>query len=50
VVEPSVAREVSLVTVAGRRWSSPLAAFVRAVQQYRWPEQQQPGTTMMEAA
>ncbi len=38
VVDPEVAREVSLVTVAGRRWSSPLAAFVRAVKQYRWPE------------
>lgn len=40
VVDPSVAREVSLVTVAGRRWSSPLSAFVRAVRQYRWPEAQ----------
>jgi DNA-binding transcriptional LysR family regulator len=38
VVDPEVAREVSLVTVAGRRWSSPVAAFVRAVKQYRWPE------------
>ena len=38
VVEPSVEREVCLVTVAGRRWSSPLSAFVRAVRQYRWPE------------
>ena len=38
VVDPSVAREVSLVTIAGRRWSSPLAAFVRAVRQYPWPE------------
>jgi DNA-binding transcriptional LysR family regulator len=38
VVDPEVVREVSLVTVAGRRWSSPVAAFVRAVKQYRWPE------------
>ncbi len=38
VVDPEVAREVSLVTVAGRRWSSPVAAFVHAVKQYRWPE------------
>jgi LysR family hydrogen peroxide-inducible transcriptional activator len=36
-VSPSVAREVSLVTVSGRRWSSPLSAFVRAVQRYPWP-------------
>ena len=40
IIDPSVAREVSLVTVAGRRWSSPLSAFVRAVRQYRWPEAQ----------
>jgi DNA-binding transcriptional LysR family regulator len=38
VIEPSIAREVCLVTVAGRRWSSPVSAFVRAVKQYRWPE------------
>lgn len=50
VVDPEVAREVSLVTVAGRRWSSPLSAFVRAVRQYRWPEEQQSGATMAEAA
>jgi LysR family transcriptional regulator, hydrogen peroxide-inducible genes activator len=50
VVDPTVAREVSLVTVAGRRWSSPLSAFVRAVSQYRWPEEQQSGPTMAEAA
>ena len=37
VIEPAVGREVCLVTVAGRRWSSPVSAFVRAVQQYRWP-------------
>ena len=37
VIQPSVEREVCLVTVAGRRWSSPLSAFVRAVRQYRWP-------------
>src|SRR6185437_9695527 len=50
VVDPQVAREVSLVTVAGRRWSSPLSAFVRAVRQYRWPEAEQSGTVMTEAA
>lgn len=50
VIEPSVAREVSLVTVAGRRWSSPLSAFVRAVRQYRWPEEQQSQQPMAEAA
>ena len=37
VVSPSVARDVCLVTVAGRRWSSPIAAFVQAVRHYPWP-------------
>jgi LysR family hydrogen peroxide-inducible transcriptional activator len=38
VQDPEVSREVCLVTVAGRRWSSPLASFVQALRQYRWPE------------
>lgn len=37
VVSPSIERDVCLVTVAGRRWSSPVAAFVRAVRRYPWP-------------
>ena len=36
VVLPSVSREVCLVTVAGRRHSPPVAAFVHAVKRYRW--------------
>ncbi len=36
-VEPEVTRIVSLVTVAGRRWSTPLASFVQAIRRYRWP-------------
>lgn len=39
VTDPPIEREVSLVTVAGRRWSSPLGAFVGAIRRYRWPEQ-----------
>jgi DNA-binding transcriptional LysR family regulator len=38
VQDPEVVREVALVTVAGRRWSSPLAGFVRAIRRYRWPD------------
>jgi hypothetical protein len=30
-------REVSLVTVAGRRFSPAVAAFVRAIKTYQWP-------------
>ena len=37
VVAPAVAREVCMVTVAGRRQSSPTAAFVRAVRHHPWP-------------
>lgn len=39
VVEPEVARRVSLVTVSGRRHSPAVAAFVRAIKAYRWPSQ-----------
>jgi len=41
-ISPSVEREVCLVTVAGRRWSSPLSAFVRAARLYRWPQAEPP--------
>ena len=37
VVTPQVSREVCLVTVAGRRRSPPLAAFVDSVRRYSWP-------------
>jgi LysR family hydrogen peroxide-inducible transcriptional activator len=37
VVSPSVARDVCLVSVAGRRWSSPVSAFVNSVRRYPWP-------------
>ncbi len=37
VEEPEVTREICAVTVAGRRWSPPLASFIRAIRQYQWP-------------
>lgn len=37
VVSPSVERAVCLVTVAGRRQSPPLRAFVRAARTFPWP-------------
>lgn len=37
VVDPAINREVCCVTVAGRRWSSPAAALINALRQYRWP-------------
>jgi DNA-binding transcriptional LysR family regulator len=36
VVDPPVEREVSLVTVAGRRFSPSVSAFVAAVRRYEW--------------
>ena len=38
MIDPEVSREVGLVTVAGRRFSPAVAAFVRAIKAYRWPE------------
>jgi DNA-binding transcriptional LysR family regulator len=40
VADPEVVREVSLVSIAGRRFSPAVAAFVRSIQGYRWPEAQ----------
>lgn len=37
VVSPGVERKVCLVTVAGRRRSAPVKAFVQAVRCYPWP-------------
>ena len=48
-ISPSVEREVCLVTVAGRRWSSPLSAFVRAARHYRWPQPVPPDADMIAA-
>ncbi len=42
VVSPSVARSVCAVTVAGRRSSPPVKAFLNAVRRYQWPS---PSTT-----
>ena len=37
VIEPDVVREVSVVTVAGHRFSPAVAAFVRGIKAYPWP-------------
>lgn len=36
-IDPELMREVSLVTVAGRRFSPAVANFVRAIKAYHWP-------------
>ena len=36
VVDPEIARDVTLATIAGRRFSPAVAGFVRAVQAYKW--------------
>jgi DNA-binding transcriptional LysR family regulator len=38
VIDPEVYRDVALVTMSGRRFSPAVAAFVRAIKSYRWPE------------
>lgn len=40
LVDPEVAREVSLVTIAGRRYSPAVTTFIRAIRAYRWPEEE----------
>jgi DNA-binding transcriptional LysR family regulator len=37
LIEPEVVREVTLVTVSGRRFSPAVATFVRALKAYKWP-------------
>ena len=36
VVEPEVVRDVSVVTVCGRRYSPAVATFLRSIKAYRW--------------
>jgi LysR family transcriptional regulator, hydrogen peroxide-inducible genes activator len=38
ILEPEVAREVSLLYIAGRRFSPAVAAFVRAIKSYNWQD------------
>ena len=37
VVDPEITREVSLASIAGRRFSPAVSTFVRAIQAYKWP-------------
>jgi DNA-binding transcriptional LysR family regulator len=46
LVDPEVVREVSLVTVAGRRHSPAVATFIRAIRDHRWPEDDGPPAAM----
>jgi DNA-binding transcriptional LysR family regulator len=48
IVTPQVSRDVCLVTVAGRRWSPPVAAFVKVVRAHAW--QHRPPATALEAS
>jgi hypothetical protein len=36
VFDPVIRRQVCVVTVGGRRWSSPVAALIGAMRQYEW--------------
>ena len=37
LIEPSIERTISLVSIPGRQYSPAVAAFVRAARRYRWP-------------
>lgn len=37
LIEPSIERTISLVSIPGRQYSPAVAAFVRAARGYRWP-------------
>jgi LysR family transcriptional regulator, hydrogen peroxide-inducible genes activator len=37
MIDPEVIRDISLVTVAGRRFSPAVSTFVRAIKAYKWP-------------
>jgi DNA-binding transcriptional LysR family regulator len=37
LIEPEIEREVSLVSIAGRRFSPAVAGFVRAAKSHPWP-------------
>ena len=37
IVDPQVTRTIHIVTVAGRRFSPAVSAFVNAVNKYKWP-------------
>jgi DNA-binding transcriptional LysR family regulator len=38
VCEPPVEREINVVTVAGRQFSPPVAALIRDIKTYNWPD------------
>ncbi len=37
IVEPEVTRTIHIITVAGRRFSPAVAAFIKAVDKFKWP-------------
>ena len=50
VTDPEVARDVCLVTVAGRRFSPAVLTFVNAVKAYGWAEGPAPVSMQRTAA
>jgi DNA-binding transcriptional LysR family regulator len=47
---PMVARDISLVTVAGRRWSPVIAAFANLIRRYQWSSVRIPDITFPRSA
>ena len=50
IVDPEVTRKINIVTVAGRRFSPAVAAFVKAVNKHKWPPLSDVGGKALKAA
>ena len=47
LIDPEVARDVVLLTVAGRRFAPAVSKFVEAIRRYRWPDSAEPERTLV---
>ena len=47
LIDPEVARDVVLLTVAGRRFAAAVAKFVEAIRRYRRPDSAEPERTLV---
>jgi DNA-binding transcriptional LysR family regulator len=50
ITDPPVSRTIHLATVAGRRFSPAVAAFIKAIDRYRWPDRAESAAGALESA
>jgi DNA-binding transcriptional LysR family regulator len=50
ITDPPVTRTIHLATVAGRRFSPAVAAFIKAIDRYRWPDRTESVNNALEPA